>query len=84
MSYNSLKTAVDTIKDINKAEQQELPLKLQGENISDLPEDLYNPPNSLRIFLDSFEGPLDLLLYFIKKQNLNPNRNPNRKPMSVW
>ena len=71
MSYNSLKTAVDTIKDINKAEQQELPLKLQGENISDLPEDLYIPPNSLRIFLDSFEGPLDLLLYFIKKQNLD-------------
>ena len=66
-----LKTAVDTIKDINKAEQQELPLKLQGENISDLPEDLYIPPNSLRIFLDSFEGPLDLLLYFIKKQNLD-------------
>jgi len=71
LSYNSLKTAVDTIKDINKAEQQELPLKLQGENISDLPEDLYIPPNSLRIFLDSFEGPLDLLLYFIKKQNLD-------------
>ena len=63
---------MDTIKDINKkAEQQELPLKLQGENISDLPEDLYIPPNSLRIFLDSFEGPLDLLLYFIKKQNLD-------------
>ena len=71
MSYNSLKTAVETIKDINKAEQRELPLKLQGENISDLPEDLYIPPNSLRIFLDSFEGPLDLLLYFIKKQNLD-------------
>ena len=71
MSYNSLKTAVETIKDINKAKQRELPLKLQGENISDLPEDLYIPPNSLRIFLDSFEGPLDLLLYFIKKQNLD-------------
>ena len=62
---------MDILKDINKAEQQELPLKLQGENISDLPEDLYIPPNSLRIFLDSFQGPLDLLLYFIQKQNLD-------------
>ena len=62
---------MDILKDINKAEQQALPLKLQGQNISDLPEDLYIPPNSLRIFLDSFQGPLDLLLYFIQKQNLD-------------
>ena len=62
---------MDTLKDINKAEQQTLPLKLQGQDISDLPEDLYIPPNSLRIFLDSFQGPLDLLLYFIQKQNLD-------------
>lgn len=62
---------MDIFKDINKAEQQALPLKLQGQNISDLPEDLYIPPNSLRIFLDSFQGPLDLLLYFIQKQNLD-------------
>ena len=56
---------MDIIKDINKAEQQELPLKLQGENISGQRRFIH-PTNSLRIFLDSFEGPLDLLLYFIK------------------
>ena len=36
-----------------------------------LPEDLYVPPNALEILLDSFAGPLDFLLYLIKKQNLD-------------
>ena len=44
---------------------------LNGEEISLPTDDLYIPPNALKIFLESFEGPLDLLLYFIKKQNLN-------------
>lgn len=42
-----------------------------GEPLLDLPQDLYIPPNALRVFLESFSGPLDLLLYLIKKQNLN-------------
>ena len=42
-----------------------------GEPITDLPQDLYIPPHALRVFLESFDGPLDLLLYLIKKQNLN-------------
>jgi len=41
---------------------------MQPEN---LPEDLYIPPNALCVFLETFSGPLDLLLYLIKKQNLN-------------
>ncbi len=42
-----------------------------GKQLSELPQDLYIPPDALRIFLQTFEGPLDLLLYLIKKQNLN-------------
>ena len=45
--------------------------KLRGELFGDLPQDLYIPPDALEIFLDAFEGPLDLLLYLIRKQNLD-------------
>ena len=52
--------------------QQEFNLALlNGEEISFAADDLYIPPNALKIFLESFEGPLDLLLYFIRKQNLD-------------
>lgn len=44
---------------------------LNGEEVSLPTDDLYIPPNALKIFLESFEGPLDLLLYFIKKQNID-------------
>lgn len=42
-----------------------------GEPVVELPQDLYIPPDALEVFLDTFEGPLDLLLYLIKKQNLD-------------
>ena len=42
-----------------------------GQPLHDLPKDLYIPPNALEVFLESFSGPLDLLLYLIKKENLN-------------
>ena len=42
-----------------------------GKPIHDLPQDLYIPPNALEVFLDAFTGPLDLLLYLIKKENIN-------------
>ena len=52
--------------------QQELPLAIvQGEKITVFPEDLYIPPDALEVILESFEGPLDLLLYLIRRQNLN-------------
>jgi len=52
--------------------QQELPLAIvQGERITVFPEDLYIPPDALEVILESFEGPLDLLLYLIRRQNLN-------------
>ncbi len=44
---------------------------LLGSSITEVPKDLYIPPNALEIFLEAFEGPLDLLLYMIKRQNLN-------------
>jgi segregation and condensation protein A len=45
--------------------------RLYGEPLFALPQDLYIPPDALQIFLEAFEGPLDLLLYLIRKQNFN-------------
>lgn len=47
------------------------PARVHGEPFTDLPTDLYIPPDALEIFLETFEGPLDLLLYLIKRQNLD-------------
>lgn len=44
---------------------------IKGQAITDLPKDLYIPPDALTVFLETFEGPLDLLLYLIKRQNLD-------------
>jgi segregation and condensation protein A len=52
--------------------QPELPFAVvEGEPILKLPEDLYIPPDALEVFLEAFEGPLDLLLYLIKRQNID-------------
>jgi len=45
--------------------------RIHGEPLHRLPQDLYIPPDALEVFLESFEGPLDLLLYLIRKQNFN-------------
>ncbi|EJL94274.1 hypothetical protein PMI16_00316 [Herbaspirillum sp. CF444] len=45
--------------------------KLYGEPLFKLPTDLYIPPDALEVFLEAFQGPLDLLLYLIRKQNFN-------------
>jgi segregation and condensation protein A len=45
--------------------------KIYGEPLLEMPLDLYIPPEALEIFLETFEGPLDLLLYLIRKQNVN-------------
>ncbi|MDQ2137921.1 ScpA family protein [Alcaligenaceae bacterium B3P038] len=45
--------------------------RLYGEPLFKMPQDLYIPPDALEIFLEAFEGPLDLLLYLIRKQNFN-------------
>lgn len=51
--------------------QPEIPFAVvRGEPVLKLPDDLYIPPDALEVFLDAFEGPLDLLLYLIRRQNL--------------
>jgi segregation and condensation protein A len=53
-------------------EQGEMPFAVvDGEALTELPRDLYIPPQALEVFLEAFEGPLDLLLYLIRRQNLN-------------
>ncbi|MCP5265017.1 MAG: segregation/condensation protein A [Burkholderiaceae bacterium] len=56
-------------------EQEQLELKvvarLYGEPVLEIPRDLYIPPEALEVILDAFEGPLDLLLYLIRRQNFN-------------
>ena len=52
--------------------QGEMPFAVvEGEPITELPRDLYIPPHALEVFLEAFEGPLDLLLYLIRRQNLD-------------
>jgi len=59
-------------KSSEKPVQQKLPLAfLHGKAVVDKPEDLYIPPDALEIILETFEGPLDLLLYLIKKHKLD-------------
>jgi len=53
-------------------QQQEMPLALvRGQPVLQMPQDLYIPPDALEVILESFEGPLDLLLYLIRRQNLD-------------
>ncbi|HUT40485.1 MAG TPA: ScpA family protein [Gammaproteobacteria bacterium] len=52
--------------------QEELPLAIvKGRSLDALPHDLYIPPDALQVFLEAFEGPLDLLLYLIRKENID-------------
>jgi len=58
--------------DLPGTEQAEMPFAIvQGSPITEVPRDLYIPPDALEVFLEAFEGPLDLLLYLIKRQNLD-------------
>jgi len=53
-------------------QQEEIPFAMvQGQPYTRMPQDLYIPPDALEVFLDAFEGPLDLLLYLIRRQNLD-------------
>ena len=50
--------------------QSELPI-LKGEQLASLPDDLFIPPDALELFLEDFSGPMDVLLYLIRKQDIN-------------
>ena len=52
-------------------EPQAQSIRVAGEPLEALPDDLYIPPDAMRVFLEAFEGPLDLLLYLIRRQNLD-------------
>jgi segregation and condensation protein A len=65
-------TSVDTALDLEHPSTEPKPLaRVYGEPLNELPTDLYIPPEALEVFLETFEGPLDLLLYLIRKQNIN-------------
>ena len=57
---------------IVRPQQEEMPFAVvQGKELTILPKDLYIPPDALEVILEAFEGPLDLLLYLIRRQNLD-------------
>ena len=65
-----MNVAAEPIPEIPAAAEHSL-AKIYGQPMAQMPKDLYIPPEALEIFLDAFEGPLDLLLYLIRKDNLN-------------
>ncbi len=65
-------TSTPNTKPVLLPVQEEMALAMvQGEPVTQMPQDLYIPPDALEVFLETFEGPLDLLLYLIKRQNMN-------------
>ena len=69
-------TVVDSVDSIQgqplNPSQSEMPFAVvQGKELNIMPKDLYIPPDALEVFLEAFEGPLDLLLYLIRRQNLD-------------
>ena len=69
MESDTNQTVHDTERE---GDQEEMPFALvQGQPITQVPHDLYIPPDALEVILDAFEGPLDLLLYLIRRQNLD-------------
>ncbi len=77
MSVGTIPSEEDTVETPDAelrigSEQSEMPFAIvQGAPLTELPKDLYIPPQALEVFLEAFEGPLDLLLYLIKRQNID-------------
>jgi len=65
-------TSGEVALDLEHPSPEARPLaRVYGEPVNELPQDLYIPPEALEVFLETFEGPLDLLLYLIRRQNIN-------------
>ena len=63
---------VSAMSELKQPHQEEMPFAVvQGKELTILPKDLYIPPDALEVILEAFEGPLDLLLYLIRRQNLD-------------
>ena len=72
MSSEPAQDATPTLQPPPAPQQQEMPLAVvHGQPVLQIPQDLYIPPDALEVILDAFEGPLDLLLYLIRRQNLD-------------
>ena len=68
----SLRASENIEKRFDRPQQGEMPFAIvMGQEVTELPKDLYIPPQALEIILEAFEGPLDLLLYLIRRQNLD-------------
>src|SRR6185312_13980794 len=70
----STETASTTqaLPSVETPRQEEMPLAVvHGQPVLQIPQDLYIPPDALEVILEAFEGPLDLLLYLIRRQNLD-------------
>ena len=68
----SLRASNAVERRMGQPQQGEMPFAVVlGEALTELPKDLYIPPRALEVFLEAFEGPLDLLLYLIRRQNLD-------------
>ncbi|MGB0268024.1 MAG: segregation and condensation protein A [Pseudomonadales bacterium] len=71
MSEGEAGKRLETLRAAGQA-QGEFPFAIvEGKTVTELPKDLYIPPDALEVFLEAFEGPLDLLLYLIRRQNLD-------------
>ena len=68
---DALPEASDALATMPDVVDQVALARLYGEPLFAIPQDLYIPPDALEVFLEAFEGPLDLLLYLIRKQNFN-------------
>jgi segregation and condensation protein A len=70
---SKVQTTKPTLERVNATDEGHSPAQVlvNGEQLDTLPDDLYIPPEALEVFLDSFQGPLDLLLYLIRKQNID-------------
>jgi len=65
-------SSLNSINSDTSPVQSEMPFAVvEGEPVTELPRDLYIPPHALQVFLEAFEGPLDMLLYLIKRQNID-------------
>jgi segregation and condensation protein A len=72
MSNEQAQSAAATHPAPSAPQQQEMPLAVvKGQPMLEIPQDLYIPPDALEVILEAFEGPLDLLLYLIRRQNLD-------------
>jgi segregation and condensation protein A len=63
---------ISAVSELKQPQQEEMPFAVvQGKELTILPKDLYIPPDALEVIIEAFEGPLDLLLYLIRRQNLD-------------